>query len=134
MDFLQRMREFEYHGTDGAFEKYAKDDPRRELAHRAKEAFFQLIKARVSAEVYAEIRKAYLAWDEAAGDYEALTHQVHYWQGFRDGLNVATADIGTLAIAPGRSYDEREVIAKIEQVEKAAKNGAAEKEAVTVGV
>lgn len=127
MNFRQRMREFEHWGTDAAFEKYAKDDPRRELAHRAKEAFFQLVKARVSDEVYAEIRKAYLAWDEAAGNYEALTQQVDYWQGFRDGLNVATVDIGTLAGPPGPSYDEREVIAKIEQVEKAAQNGAAEK-------
>lgn len=120
MNFEQRMTDFGFRAEDLAFEKYVKDDPRRALAIRAEKAFWRLVKSRVPEHVFTEIETAYLAWDEAAGNYEALSARVKYWQGFRDGLRVATADVGDLAISPGPSYDERRVIQAIERVERAA--------------
>lgn len=125
--FENRMKEFAGQSIEDAGVRHIVNDERVALHRRAVDAFWALLKTKVSADDYKALRKAWLAVDDIEGLRVLLETQAYYWAGFEDGRKLATMPVDKFATATPPRYSEAETIAEIERLERAAMNGAAEK-------
>lgn len=123
------LRERAFERMDKAFETQILGTERYKNAHRAHEAFWALVKAKVPVDVYEEIHSAYLEAEPVINARHAYTDFVYYTQGFFDGMQVMGMEAARLyhhdpELERENTQRDREAIRKLEQ---AAMNGATEK-------